>query len=255
MITCACLQGKEPAVSNVRNENLRVILEKTNLNPKMDPYFNMLIADATAQSQKTVDPEEIIKKFRSSIAEESIFNKLTASYAAFSNEEILELKRIYENPVFIKYCDRFTSENMLADMEVMKGIFKDLVDKYGVIKTVKDVALISNIIEVTKENFQKVVIESKKPVIIDVYSNTCPPCRLMEPIVEELSQEYQDVVCFVKINCEAQNELAQRYGVTALPTLLFIKSGEEKAYLKNAGFTNKKDLQAKITEFLGKTKN
>jgi thioredoxin 1 len=99
-------------------------------------------------------------------------------------------------------------------------------------------------------NYQKEIAESTKPLIVDVYSNACPPCRMMEPIFEALSREYKDSIRFVKINCDTESELAKKYDVKALPTLLFIKPGERHEVMKASGFTPKKDFQAKIEEFL-----
>lgn len=245
------MQGNEPALPNTRNQDLRAILNNIWLNPKMDVYFNMLITSAAIQGQKTVDPEEIIKKFRDSFEEESTLAKFTAYYSVFSDKEVHEIRQVFENPTYLKYVDH-ESQNMQAEMALVTDLFTGLVDKYGVINKITDVSSNSKIIEVTQENFQKEIAQSKKPVIIDVYSSACQPCHLMEPILEELSQEYGDEICFVKINCEKQSELIQKYRVTSLPTLLFIKPGQEKVFMKSSGFTSKKDFQSKIAEFLKK---
>ncbi len=254
MIACVCLQANEPAVPTTRNQDLRVILEKTSFSPKMDPYFNALIAEAVAKTKKTVDSQEIMQKLRNSITEDAIVTRLTASYSKFSDQEIHELRCIYENPTFLKYCDHLTGEGMLSDIMVMRELCYQLVDEQGTTKQASQVTSSAKILEITPENFEQEIAHSTKPLIVDVYSTTCPPCRAMEPIVEELSQEYQDTVRFVKINCETQSALARHYGVTSLPTLLFIKPGEEKASMKKVGFTNKADLEARIVQFLQEAK-
>ena len=112
--------------------------------------------------------------------------------------------------------------------------------------------MISDVLEITQENFQKEICESTKPIIVDIYSNSCQPCRLMESILKEMSIEYKGEIRFVKINCEREIQLARKYNVTQLPTFLFIRPGEETPVLLVKGFTSKKNFQAKIAEFLQK---
>ena len=246
---CMTLQGNEPAPPNTRNQDLRVILNNTSLSPKVDLYFNMLIANTAAQMGKTVDAEAIIKKLRDSVEDEAVFSKFAAQYSVFSNEEIHEIRKIYENSTFIKYID-FSTQNMQPIMELLQGLITELVEKAETVKKDENNSSSSEVIELTSENFQQEVLESEKPIIIDIYSTKCPPCRLMEPIIEELRDAYKEQVRFAKINCETQAELAQKYGVTSLPTLLFIKPGEDAVFMKSIGFTSKKDFETKIAALL-----
>ncbi len=132
----------------------------------------------------------------------------------------------------------------------IQDTFNELAVKHGQEPKTDEVEVSSNIIEVTKENFSEVVENAQKPLIIDVYSTSCGPCRMMEPILKDLSIQHKDTVQFVKINCDTQPELAQKYGVTQLPTLLFVKPGEEAVTLKSTGYTTKKDLNEKIVNFV-----
>ena len=68
-------------------------------------------------------------------------------------------------------------------------------------------------------------LESDKPVVIDFYADWCGPCRLMAPSVEQVSDEYQGMAHFYKIDVDKNAELASQYGVRGIPTLLFIKDG------------------------------
>ena len=80
-------------------------------------------------------------------------------------------------------------------------------------------------IQVNKDNFQEVVLNSDKPVLVDFWASWCGPCRMVAPILEEIANERSDVkVC--KINVDEEPELASRYNVMSIPTLLVVKEGQ-----------------------------
>ena len=77
----------------------------------------------------------------------------------------------------------------------------------------------------TKESFQKEVIESSVPVLIDFWASWCGPCRMVGPIVEEIAQERSDIkVC--KVNVDEQPELASAFRIMSIPTLVVMKNGK-----------------------------
>jgi len=84
------------------------------------------------------------------------------------------------------------------------------------------------VIELTKENFEAEVLKSDKPVLVDFWAVWCGPCRMISPVVDEIA-ETNDSVKVGKINVDEQIELAQKYGVMSIPTLLLFKNGEVAA--------------------------
>ena len=82
-----------------------------------------------------------------------------------------------------------------------------------------------SVIAVTKENFDE-IIKNDKPVLLDFYADWCGPCRMVAPIVHEIADENDNVVVG-KINVDNEPELAEKFGVMSIPTLVVMKNGEE----------------------------
>ena len=81
------------------------------------------------------------------------------------------------------------------------------------------------VINVTLENFEAEVIKSDIPVLVDFWASWCGPCRMLSPIVDQIAEERTDIkVC--KVNVDEQEELAMRYGIMSIPTLIVFKNGE-----------------------------
>lgn len=82
-----------------------------------------------------------------------------------------------------------------------------------------------NEIIITDENFEKEVIKSDKPVLIDFWATWCGPCRMIAPVVAEIAEEYADKVKVGKVNVDEQPQLAASFNIASIPTLLIIKDG------------------------------
>ncbi len=79
----------------------------------------------------------------------------------------------------------------------------------------------------TKDNFQKEIIESDVPCLVDFWATWCGPCRMVAPIVEEVANEVAGKAKVGKVNVDDEPELARQYNVMSIPTLIVIKNGEE----------------------------
>jgi thioredoxin 1 len=81
-------------------------------------------------------------------------------------------------------------------------------------------------INLTNENFEKEVISSKKPILVDFWASWCGPCQMIAPIVEEISNELSERIEVGKINVDEQPEIAIKYDVMSIPTLILFKDGK-----------------------------
>ena len=81
------------------------------------------------------------------------------------------------------------------------------------------------VVTITKENFENEVLKSDKPVLLDFWATWCGPCRMVSPIVDEISEERSDIKVG-KINVDEQMELAQQFRIVSIPTLVVMKDGQ-----------------------------
>ena len=103
-------------------------------------------------------------------------------------------------------------------------------------------------INVSDTSFESEVISSEQPVLVDFWAEWCAPCKMIAPIVEELSNEYQGQVKFTKVDVDENPEVAQKYGVRGIPTLLVFNDGAPVDQL--VGALPKKTIKDKLENLL-----
>ena len=95
-------------------------------------------------------------------------------------------------------------------------------------------------IKLSSENFEKEVLKSEKPVLVDFYADWCGPCNAMAPVIEELATELDGKAKVGKINVDENSDIAVKYNVMSIPTLIIFKNGKEEKRL--VGLRDKEEL-------------
>ena len=81
----------------------------------------------------------------------------------------------------------------------------------------------------TEQNFEEEVLKSDKPVLVDFWATWCGPCRMLAPTIEKIAEEQEGVIKVGKIDVDEEPELAAKYGIASIPTLMVFVNGEVKA--------------------------
>jgi thioredoxin len=82
------------------------------------------------------------------------------------------------------------------------------------------------VMPIQASSFQDEVVKSTRPVVVDFYADWCGPCKVIEPIIHKLSEEYSGKVKFVKVDTDANQELAMQFGIMSIPTVMFFAKGK-----------------------------
>ena len=99
-------------------------------------------------------------------------------------------------------------------------------------------------LKLTSQNYEEIVTKSNKPVVIDFWAEWCGPCRMISPLMEELSKEYKEEVKIVKCNVDENSELCEKFHIKSIPAIFFMKKGE--IFDTKIGAGNKQTFVKKI---------
>lgn len=96
----------------------------------------------------------------------------------------------------------------------------------------------------TKENFEELVLNADKPVLVDFWATWCMPCRMLSPTIEEIAEEADGRAYVGKVNVDEEPQLALQYGVRSIPTLIFFRDGKEVNRM--VGVQDKEDIETQL---------
>lgn len=104
-------------------------------------------------------------------------------------------------------------------------------------------------LSINKDNFETEIVQSNMPIVMDVFASWCGPCQQMAPHFDALEKELKENYKFVKLNVDEARDISIKYGVTSVPTFIFIHNNQVKGRV--TGYMSKADLKARIEEYLG----
>ena len=105
--------------------------------------------------------------------------------------------------------------------------------------------------EVSDASFEKDVLQSKQPVLVDFWAAWCAPCRMIAPTVEAVAEQYRESASVLKLNVDENPSVSQRFGIKGIPTLILFKGGKEEERI--VGATSKEALSRLIEKSLSGT--
>lgn len=103
-------------------------------------------------------------------------------------------------------------------------------------------------LEITDSNFDELVLKSDKPVVVDFWAEWCGPCKMIGPLIDEMSKDYEGKALVGKVNVDQNANVSAQFGVRSIPTVLFIKDGQ--VVDKSVGAVPKATLDSKLEALL-----
>ncbi len=103
-------------------------------------------------------------------------------------------------------------------------------------------------INLTKENFEQVVMKATVPVVVDFWASWCGPCTRLSPIIDQLADSMKEKAVFAKVDADSQEDLARHFAISALPTLLFFKKGQVVDSV--SGLKSKNEIEALVSKHI-----
>jgi len=105
-----------------------------------------------------------------------------------------------------------------------------------------------NAVELTTSDFQSKVLDSELPVLVDFGADWCPPCRMLEPIVDQIAADYQGQMHVFSFDADTDPDMQTRYGIMGLPTLILFQKGEPVRFM--VGYQPRQRIESQIRPFL-----
>lgn len=133
---------------------------------------------------------------------------------------------------------------------IYPAVFNSPYKELHIIYSIKNKGGNNMVKNLTLENFEEEVVNSDLPVIIDFFADWCGPCQMMKPVFESVSHEYEGKMKFLKLDTQAEQALAMRFGIQGIPAFAIIKDGKEVGRL--VGYMDEDGFKSKIDDVLSK---
>lgn len=189
----------------------------------LEAILPILTKHAIAAAEKVADPATVASAAKEKLLSPEFAAKYAPSINAhFSEEELLFLVSFYRSAITKKF-----NQKSQAIFSPLYGDYNTTVQEVlSTYPSIEKAPVSDHVIPITSANHESEVLNSSLPLILDGYAAWCPPCKMLEPILSELSHELLGKVKFVKLNVDNEQALGAHYQIQAMPTLLFIQNGK-----------------------------
>jgi thioredoxin 1 len=109
----------------------------------------------------------------------------------------------------------------------------------------------ANVVNLTTENWEKEVVQSDKPVLVDFWAVWCGPCRMLAPTIDKIAETYSGKVKVAKVNTEDAPEIAAKYRISAIPQVMIFKGGDQPVERPSPGVKTEAEIVKMLTRVLG----
>ena len=237
-------------IEKSKKKNIRALIRCVTLQPEhLESLIPMLVVQTIARCSKDANPGEVSIDVKKRIADDEFLNQLIPPFEKlFSGEEIKNLLDVYQSEVMRKFSKN--QANCFTPLySALHQMIQEVLNPYpSITKSSSEPIKDDEILSITSASYQQDVKRSARPVIMDVYSSSCTPCKMLYPIFVELSNEFVDKIRFTKLKLDEETSLAQDLEIYAVPTFLFFKDGNIVG--RHVGIIDKEGLAAKINTLL-----
>lgn len=235
-------------IDQSKRRDILELIRLTSVQPEILQYLIPNIVNHTLTSlEKDAKPDEVAQLMINRILSDEFLEPYTTLYeeslTACEVKKLVDFFRSEESKKFNRLAPQVGGPIIAAFNQVARDILAPFpsANKGG------DAIEKNNIINITNQNYEKVITESTIPIVIDIYSLFCPPCKALDPIFSDLSRVYDGKFKFAKLNVDEEIEISTKLGIKTVPTFLFIKDGKIKD--QHVGIITKGDLAKKMDQF------
>ena len=241
--SCAALYG-EPDLgeSTLPSCDLQMLFRQDFLEVPDHDLFDQVVRDTIISADSGLTQGELKEKFKLWASNPDNASHFLSIYASqFNEQELQEACELMQDERYLKLRKKFSMVDYLC-VEKLREILEEMtaIPEQAKLEKPKQA-----ILHVHKDNWKE-ILNSSRLVIVDVYTDWCGPCKHLALVMKELNQQYGDVIQFAKLNAEKEKGLAKSLRISAYPTILFFKSGEEVG--RHKGFLDKDAFITKMEQ-------